>query len=444
MGAPQSKKSTRITRGGQPVYIRKRVQERDGTDYVSWHLSWREEGKLRATSRSNKEKAESLADEIAVRLAKGEIHQKILSGLDLADYEKASELCKEAGGTLLEAARFYAAEWQKRRIHEITAPDLVKEFLTAKEQDGCSKVYLDDSRLRLKKFSKAFQGQIQIITSRDLDDFVRGLNVTNRSRNNMHKILSSLFSYARSRGYLPASERTAAEILPRAKTKPPVIGILTPEQFASVLSVATRKTLPSFVLGGFCGMRQAEICRLDWSAIDFSRRLITVNAAIAKTSRRRLVPLHDAATAWLAPIAKKSGLVIEYSSAVNLSIMMRPVWKAAGVKNSQNCLRHSGASYGLAFTGNAAQTALDLGTSVQMLMQHYRELVTKEDASSWFAIFPPTNPRLIEDDKGGPPEGKNTQAVNPASETQEAITRPNLCKQNQTPIAATVCAIPES
>jgi len=79
-----------------------------------------------------------------------------------------------------------------------------------------------------------------------------------------------------------------------------------------------------------------------------------------------------------------------------------------------------------------------------MLMQHYRELVTKEDASSWFAIFPPTNPRLIEDDKGGPPEGKNTQAVNPASETQEAITRPNLCKQNQTPIAATVCAIPES
>lgn len=426
MGAPKSKKPTRITRGGQPVYIRKRVQERDGIDYVSWHLSWREEGKARATSRSNKEKAESLADEIAVRLARGEIHQKILTGLDLADYEKATKFCAEAGGTLLEAARFYAAEWQKRRTHEITAPDLVKEFLSAKEQDGCSKLYLDDSRLRLKKFAKAFQGQIQIITSRDLDDFLRGLNVTIRSRNNVHKILSSVFSYARARGYLPASERTAAEILPRAKTKPPVIGILTPDEFASVLKVATRKTLPSFVLGGFCGMRQAEICRLDWSAINIERKLIFVNANIAKTSRRRLVPINDAAAAWLAPIAKKSGRVIEYSSAVNLSIMMRPVWKKAGVKNTQNCLRHSGASYGLAASGNAAQTALDLGTSVQMLMQHYRELVTKEDADTWFAIFPPTQTSPVEGpvegDPGNPTGSEIPQDVNPPSEIQESIT----------------------
>lgn len=430
MGLPKSKKPTRKSRGGQPIRIQKRVQVRDGQEYVSWQVFWREEGRHRATSRSNKEEADVLADEIAHRLSKGEILQRILTGLELADYEKASKLCMEAGGTLLEAARFYTAEWQKRRIHEITAPDLVKEFLSAKAQDGCSKVYLDDSRLRLKKFAKAFQGQIQIITSRDLDDFVRGLNVTNRSRNNMHKILSSLFSYARSRGYLPASDRTAAEILPRAKTKPPVIGILTPEQFSKVLRVATRKTLPAFVLGGFSGMRQAEICRLDWSAIDFERKYITVNADIAKTARRRLVPLHDAAAAWLEPIAKLSGLVIEYSSPVNLSIMMRPVWKAAGIKNTQNCLRHSGATYGLAATGNAAQTALDLGTSVQMLMQHYRELVTKEDAETWFAIFPATKTPLIGDAKGQFTESKSTQAVKPPSEIQEKLyestnTRPN-------------------
>ena len=81
--------------------------------------------------------------------------------------------------------------------------------------------------------------------------------------------------------------------------------------------------------------------------------------------------------------------MIEYSSTVNLSIMMRSVWKAAGVKNTQNCLRHSGASYRLADTGDAPRTALELGTSVQMLMQHYRELVTEEDAEKWFAIFPP-------------------------------------------------------
>jgi len=392
MGTKSPNHITKIARGGQPVRIQRLVQVKDGKPYTAWRLTWREEGKPRSTSRSNKEKAQRLADEIATRLAKGEVRQHILSGLELAEYEKAVKIIGEAGGTLLDAARFYAVEWKKRQISEITVPDLVSEFLAAKEQDGLSELYRNDARLRLTKFLQAFPGLVGIISSKDLDDYLRGLNVTIRSRDNVHKILKSLFSYARARGYLLASERTAAEILPRVKFKAPIIGILTPEEFANTLAVATRKTLPAFVLGGFCGVRQAEICRLDWSAVSFSRKLITINAGIAKTSRRRLVPLHDAAAAWLAPVAKAHGPVIEYSSTVNLSIMMRSVWKAAEVKNTQNCLRHSGASYRLAATGNAPETALELGTSVQMLMQHYRELVTKEDAEKWFAIFPPQAP----------------------------------------------------
>jgi hypothetical protein len=55
----------------------------------------------------------------------------------------------------------------------------------------------------------------------------------------------------------------------------------------------------------------------------------------------------------------------------------------------RDSLRHSGASYRVAATGNAPQTALELGILVQMLMEHYRELVTKGDAERWFSIFPP-------------------------------------------------------
>ncbi|MEO6848272.1 MAG: tyrosine-type recombinase/integrase, partial [Chthoniobacterales bacterium] len=361
---------------------------KSGVSYVSWQIFWREDGKARSTSRRSEDAATVLADEIAVRLAKGEIKQRILTGLELADYEKASLLCTDTGASLIEAARFYAVEWQKQKILEIKGPDLVAEFLAAKKQDGLSQRYRDDARLRLKKFCKAFPDHISGIRSRDLDDFLRGLTVSIRSRDNVHKILKSLFSYARARGYLPASERTAAEILARTKFKPPVIGILQPDEFGRTLRAASPKTLPAFVLGGFCGIRQAEICRLDWSAIDFNRNLITVNACIAKTSRRRLVPLHAAAAAWLAPIAKTTGPVIEYSSPINLSQMMRTAWQEAQANRSQNCLRHSGASYRLAVTGNAPETALELGTSVQMLMQHYRELVTKDEAQAWFSIFP--------------------------------------------------------
>jgi len=303
-------------------------------------------------------------------------------------------------GSIIEAARFYMAERRKREIPDISVPDLVAEFLIAKKQDGCSQRYLDDARLRLKGFKKAFGGFVGNIGAADLDEFLRGLGGAPRSRHNVHTIIRSLFSFARSRGYLPASDKTAAEIVGRVKLKPSVIGILKPEEFAAVLKVASPKTLPAFVLGGFCGLRQAEIFRLDWSAVDFKRKLVTVNAGIAKTARRRLVPLPDAAAAWLEPVAEEAGRVIEYSSEVNLSIMMRTIWEKAvvlpavpgkpsrKVKPSQNCLRHSAASYRLALTGDAPRTALELGNSPKMLMEHYRELVTEEDAAAWFSIMP--------------------------------------------------------
>lgn len=248
----------KITRGGQAVRIQKRTTTKSGVEYSYWAIYWREEGKQRSTSRKSEEAAGALADQIAVRLAKGEIKQRILTGLELAAYDQALQICEAADCSLLDAARFYATEWNKRKTLEINVPDLIKEFLAAKEQDGCSDRYLDDSRLRLKKFGKAFAGQITGIGSRNLDDFLRSLNVSIRSRDNVHKILKSLFSYARARGYLPASERTAAEVLPRLKFKPPVIGILKPDEFARTLEAASTKTLPAFVLGGFCGMRQAQ------------------------------------------------------------------------------------------------------------------------------------------------------------------------------------------
>ena len=383
------RKPKKISRGGQPVRLKKRVRRTHKGEHTYWQLLWLENGKPCSASRSTAEAANALAEEIAARLAKGQMRQRTLTGLELADYEQALDICAESGASLLEAIRFHSAEWLKRRVKDISVHDLVQEFLASKADHGCSKLYLADCRLRLDKFAKAFPGSIQSVTPNDLDDFMRGHNITIRSHRNVHAILGSLFSYARASGYLPLSERTAAEILPRPRIKSAAIGILTPNEFAAVLNMATRKTLPAFVLGGFCGMRQAEICRLDWSAIDFKRGLITINADTSKRSRPRLVPLHPAAAAWLAPVAKKSGRVIEYSSPINLSIQMRPVWKAAGAKNTQNFLRSSAASYRLAATGDAPQTALELDMSIEMLMRHSLWLVTKEDSESWYSIFPP-------------------------------------------------------
>lgn len=89
MGSPSPKRPTKITRGGQPVRIQRRVQLKDGKEYVTWEVFWRELGKRRSTSRANKEEAHTLADEIATRLGKGEIRQRILTGIALQEYEQA-------------------------------------------------------------------------------------------------------------------------------------------------------------------------------------------------------------------------------------------------------------------------------------------------------------------------------------------------------------------
>ena len=99
------RKPKKISRGGQPVRIQRRTDEKLGVDYTYWQLSWREDGKFLSTSRRTEDEARTLADEIAVRLARGEIKQQILTGLALADYEEARALCSEIGCSLVDAAR---------------------------------------------------------------------------------------------------------------------------------------------------------------------------------------------------------------------------------------------------------------------------------------------------------------------------------------------------
>jgi integrase len=55
-------------------------------------------------------------------------------------------------------------------------------------------------------------------------------------------------------------------------------GIFTPEEFRQLLHAAPPHLLLILVIGGFAGMRRAEMNRLDWNAIDLDRRITEVRA----------------------------------------------------------------------------------------------------------------------------------------------------------------------
>jgi integrase len=194
------------------------------------------------------------------------------------------------------------------------------------------------------------------------------------------------FSFAKVRGYATSNpvQNTA-----KAKVVCGTPRIFTPEQMRTVLEKGPATFVPFLTIGGFAGLRSAEIERLDWSKINLSGRLIEVTAKNAKSAQRRFVPICDALAAWLAPHARASGPV---ATADSIRLGRPATVKASGVKWPSNVLRHSFASYHLAQFKNAGQTAAELGhAGAAMLYQHYRELVTPEAAAKWWAIMPPAD-----------------------------------------------------
>ena len=117
--------------------------------------------------------------------------------------------------------------------------------------------------------------------SHQIDEWLRKLGGAPRSRNTVHTSIRTFFSWAKSRSYLPKNEITEAEVVAKVKVGDTDTEIFTPEQMVKILSFATGEMIPFIVLGGFAGLRAAEIVRLDWSAIDLDRKIIQIRAGQA-------------------------------------------------------------------------------------------------------------------------------------------------------------------
>jgi hypothetical protein len=61
----------------------------------------------------------------------------------------------------------------------------------------------------------------------------------------------------------------------------------------------------------------------------------------------------------------------------------------SNVTQKHNALRHSYGSYRLAIIQDASKVSFEMGNSPKMVFEHYREIVTPEQALAWFAIMPP-------------------------------------------------------
>jgi integrase len=255
---------------------------------------------------------------------------------------------------------------------------------------------LRDLKCRLGRFSAAFQTNIAGVSSSMLQAWLDGMEVSGRTKQNYVRVIGALFRFGIARRYLAKDAIEEVDAVQQAKADNNEIEIFTPSEFAEILNTAGPEMAPCLAIGGFAGLRSAELQRLDWSEVNLAERHIEIKASNAKTAARRLVPVTDTLAAWLAPHFQPTGKIIEFESwwrqipklveelnhvRDDRGVPAKFVWK-------HNGLRHSFCSYRMASIKNAAQVALEAGNSAQMIFQHYRQLVTEAEARKWFAISP--------------------------------------------------------
>ncbi len=395
--SPETGKIITVKKGSALVKIYPTLNRGKQLFMVTWFVA----GRRHRRNFAGEAEARKEANLVATKLSAGEAQVLMLTSSDRESYLEAKRLLAPLGVPLHDAIRDYVAArtllqedallpavryYQSHAHRELprkSVDEVLQEFLKIREADGASVRYLQDVRSRLGRFAKAFHMDIGEVETGSIDEWLRSLKVAARSRKNFRILLVALFHFAQDRGYLPNNVTTAADGLPVPKTDDGEIEIYSAEEMATLLRHADAHMLPILCLGGFAGLRTAEIERLTWENVKWEQNVIEVGAKTSKNRQRRLVPLLSPLVELLQAYRSRGGPVV---GKIKLHLRLRQLAEKAELKWKHNALRHSFASYRLASEQNAAQLALEMGNSPTMIFRHYRELTTPTEATRWWNL----------------------------------------------------------
>jgi integrase len=154
------------------------------------------------------------------------------------------------------------------------------------------------------------------------------------------------------------------------KTPEPLKNILTPQEMAGLLKIATDEQKAFLCLGGFAGLRSEEIIRLDPADLNWKTKEIHVRGG--KTGERYV----SMTSAFLRHCPRE--------------------WKPANVRNwykrlgslnlSRNVLRHSFATYHFARGKDAAKTSFEMGNDAKLVKRVYALPAKRADHRAWWRL----------------------------------------------------------
>lgn len=386
----------------------------DGTTYQIFRPSyWQPDGRRVLRDAGSLERAQEILTEAARAFGQHRPDVLEISAKDRRDFDGAMDILRPIGLSLFEAAsrlrealeilpkeaslteacRFYAARNPAAATPRLVA-EVLKDLIADRQSSGCSQEHLRDFEKRLRPFAEAFACNIGSIHPTAVREYLtklrgaKGQLLSPRSRENSRRLIIALFNFASQQRLIGKDLAQEIAEIPPPKIRPTPTTTFTPAEIKTILDAATKSDRALIAIGGFAGLRTAELHRLDWRNVHLDEGHITVDAGISKTASRRIIPIAPNLAEWLRPLAQTSGRISRHAHEHRLAWSFCKIAAAAGVTWQRNALRHSFATYRLAQVRNAPQVALEAGHTVTVLHANYAELATAAQAVAWFNVMP--------------------------------------------------------
>ena len=133
----------------------------------------------------------------------------------------------------------------------------------------------------------------------------------------------------------------------------------------------------------------AEIKQEVTSSVNLKEGYVTIDATIAKKRRIRNVTIPLNAIKILQGCSQSEPFIAPNKYCSEFEKKLKKLRLIAGINWSNNVMRHSFGSYHFAHYGDSIRTGLEMGhrNGDDVLFNHYRRLVSKEEAIRYFQII---------------------------------------------------------
>jgi integrase len=391
-------------RHAKPEYEVKRSSVPNGELY--WYIIGRPNGVRKRAWFQTKEKAQAEATERNNKLRRlGHDSAKVDNALIVMATEGATRMALH-NKTIRDAVDFFEAHLIQLKLvaNSVSVSELCRvvreEFDFRLANEGATLRHKRTMDSELKKFEARFGDRsIKTLSGNEIKEWlaglktVKGLEIKPKTRMKIFGYIQNAYGIAMQKGLLAEDPFEKVENFMRSKKSEAPAFPLSPEEAQALLDAAEPSVVPFIAVGMFAGLRTSERDLIEWKhfVLDDAEPFIDIPKSISKTGERRLVPIQPALLAFLAPFVKKQGRIIPLTC--NGNIAYQNAWersvKAAGLWPwSENRLRDSFCSYRYRATGSAEMTAEEDGHTVQVMIDRYRKLVTREDAERFWAIRP--------------------------------------------------------